>query len=218
MYSTSYYKLLPESKQGFRQQLQSILASSLYFNITQPMTYHPLMHSYSLAQAPSCPLSWPASTYSPALSRPDCGSHQLMRKCSEGHMGHAGTGNRDWGQSQPRHTGRVTSPSIKCLPKELEENLELEQASGWVLISCSIQSCTCQCGTDWPRTTSMIANKQTNKNKPSSVSSPQPNHKPSKTDHSLRQWPPKSDLKTNFLWVFHIPLVLFSKCNVCVSY
>lgn len=39
----------------------------------------------------SCPLSWPVSTYNPALSQPVCGSHQFMRKCSEGHMGHAGT-------------------------------------------------------------------------------------------------------------------------------
>lgn len=32
-----------------------------------------------------------------------------------------------------------------------------------VLIYCSIQNCTCHCGTGWPRSTSMITNKQTNK-------------------------------------------------------
>lgn len=72
------YKLLPESNQGFPQQLQSILASSLCFSITQPMTYyHHFMHSNSLAQASICPLSRPASTYNPAFHS------QFMRKCSE---------------------------------------------------------------------------------------------------------------------------------------
>lgn len=83
--------------------------------------YKQELHSYSLARASSCSLYWPASTYNPAFSQPDCGYHQLVRKSSEKNKGRAETENQDWGQSQPRHAGRVTAPSQQMPAKRVRE-------------------------------------------------------------------------------------------------